>query len=211
MSTDEIATLADLVEDLGVADLSRIWLQPCPGAATVDDVQTWRRYYNRPFELVSSTLVEKPLELPQACLALGRALDAFVRQADLGVVCWGNGPFQLDEETVRVPAAAFVSWQRLPERRIPTVPIPAVVPDLVVEWVTARQTAEERTRRRSDYGRAGVRLIWEIDPETSTGILYTEHKEGPTATELTGGEVLPGFSISLATILPPALVDSPAS
>ena len=52
---------------------------------------------------------------------------------------------------VRIPDLAFISWQRLPERRVPTDPIPGLVPDLVVEVLSDGNTAAEMDRKRREY------------------------------------------------------------
>ena len=74
---------------------------------------------------------------------------------------------------VRIPDLAFISWQRLPERRVPTDPIPGLVPDLVVEVLSDGNTAAEMDRKRREYFAAGVRLAWFVDPVARTVEVYT--------------------------------------
>ena len=55
-------------------------------------------------------------------------------------------------------------------------------------------------RKRREYFKAGVRLVWIIDPEIRTAAVYTSAEKYTVLTEsdtLSGGEVLPGFTLSL--------------
>jgi Uma2 family endonuclease len=58
-------------------------------------------------------------------------------------------------------------------------------------------------RKRDEYFRGGVRLVWEIDPRARTVRAYTatDHYQDFTAADtLTGEPVLPGFTVSLAQL-----------
>ncbi len=58
-------------------------------------------------------------------------------------------------------------------------------------------------RKRRDYFRAGVRLVWEIDPEHRTATVYrspTKKKVLNEISVLDGGDVLPGLQIPLGDL-----------
>jgi Uma2 family endonuclease len=59
-------------------------------------------------------------------------------------------------------------------------------------------------QKRQDYFQAGIRLVWYIDPPTRSARVFTSAKDPGTPhaeTEpLSGGDVLPGFALSLAEI-----------
>ncbi len=65
-------------------------------------------------------------------------------------------------------------------------------------------------RKLRDYFKAGVNLVWYIEPETRTARAYTAASVwteiGPDGS-LLGGEVLPGFELPLAQLF--ARVDGP--
>ena len=61
-------------------------------------------------------------------------------------------------------------------------------------------TRREMERKRKDYFTAGVRLVWQIDPDKRSAEVFTA-PDNPTAVgpdgELDGADVLPGFKLSL--------------
>lgn len=197
-----LETLADLIAYLGHIDLHRVRLHPAPGTATEQDVHAIHNHERRLFELVEGVLVEKAMGFQEACLAiaLGSILRAFVRPRNLGLISGADGMMRLASGLVRIPDVAFVSWDRLPGRRMPTVPIPALAPDLAVEVLSAGNTPDEMARKRHDYFTAGVRLVWIVDPVARTVAVYTAPDDAMVLAEtalLDGGEVLPGFTLPL--------------
>ena len=118
-------TLADLLERFGPILAARIRYDPPPGTATEQDVITLEGRENRLFELIDGILVEKVVGFYESFLAmrLARFLMLFVEQHDLGIVAGADGMLRLAPGLVRIPDVSFVSWTRLPERRIPRQPI----------------------------------------------------------------------------------------
>ena len=104
---------------------------------------------------------------------------------------------------VRLPDIGFASWDRIPGRRRPTSAIAGFAPDLAVEVLSRSNTKTEMARKRREYFKAGVRLVWEVDPRARTVAVY-EAPEGAILLEvgqtLDGGEVLPGFALPLADL-----------
>ena len=101
---------------------------------------------------------------------------------------------------VRIPDVAFISWARLPNRRVPTEPIPDVAPDLAAEVLRVGNTVREMARKRQNYFAAGVQLVWQVDANTRTVEVFTAPDQSTVLHEvqiLDGGTVLPGFMLSL--------------
>lgn len=92
-----IKTLADLRKRLGGISLDRIWFHPAPGTATEKDVIEVENRENRLCELVDGALVEKAMGFDEARLALrlGRLIDTFVDQNDLGVCVGADGMMRI--------------------------------------------------------------------------------------------------------------------
>jgi Uma2 family endonuclease len=195
-------TISELLEHLGGIDPHRVRLKPLPGQATEKDVLALLDHGNRLFELVDGVLVEKILGLKESALAaeLGGWLTPFVRDHDLGIVAGADGTLRLMPRLVRIPDLSFISWEQLPRREYPSRPIPDLYPDLAVEVLSPGNTAAEMERKLKDYFLAGTRLVWIIDPDARTVHVYTSPDEWTLLEEtdtLTGGNVLPGFTLPL--------------
>jgi Uma2 family endonuclease len=198
-------TLQDLVEQLGDIPLHRIRAKPPLGLATEEDVLEQGRRYHRLCELVDGVLVEKAMGFRESLLAgvLIGFLRAFVIPRNLGLVPAPDGMVRLFPGLVRAPDVAFVSWDRVPGRTVPTDPIPTLVPDLAVEVLSESNTANEMKRKRGEYFSQGVSLVWEVDPVSRTVTVYTPDGAETVLAQtdrLDGGDVLPGFSLQLSEL-----------
>jgi Uma2 family endonuclease len=198
----KLDNLQDLVERLGNVPLSRVRLDPPPGCATEADVIKAEREQNKLCELVDGVLVEKGMGYGESLLAaaLIEILRRYVKPRKLGLVSAPDGMLRLFPGLIRIPDVAFSSWDRFPDRKVPKTPVPALVPDLVVEVLSESNTPAEMDRKRAEYFDAGVRLIWEIDPAPRTVHVYLPDgsvRMLDASQTLDGGEVLPGFSLVL--------------
>lgn len=198
-----LENIAELLDHLGGIPPERVRLVPPPGTATEADVlAAMEAPRKRLCELIDGVLVEKPMGYSESLLAtyLIIFLDAFARPRNLGLVTAPDGTVRLWGGRIRIPDVAFTSWERLPGRRRPAKPIPELSPDLAVEILSISNTLAEMALKRQDYFTAGVRLVWEVDPETRTVSVYTGPDNPIILTEadtLDGGVVLPGFTLSL--------------
>jgi Uma2 family endonuclease len=196
-------TFADLLHQIGAVSLERIRIHPAPGTATEKDVVAARESPERRLcELVDGVLVEKVMSSKESLLAvlLAHLLLDFLEEEDLGVVLGEGGALSLRIGLVRIPDVSFIPWDRMPGGKFPDDPIAALVPTLAVEVLSEGNTKAEMERKLRDYFDAGVQLVWFIQPKTQTATVYTSPtkarrvgKEGV----LSGGDVLPGFSLSL--------------
>jgi Uma2 family endonuclease len=197
-----IETLADLLVQLGGIAPARVRFRPLPGTATEKDVLDMQGREGRLCELVDGVLVEKGMGFLESYLAgaLIEILRGFVKPRHLGLVTAPDGMVRLAPGLVRIPDVAFVSWARLPGRRVPREPIPDLSPDLAVEVLSESNTADEMARKRREYFAAGVRLVWQVAPLTRTVEVYTAPEQVTVLHEedtLEGGAVLPGFALPL--------------
>jgi Uma2 family endonuclease len=197
-----VKSLRDLLHQLGDIPAERVRWNPVPGTATIEDLLLPE---NEGCELVDGTLVEKPVGEEESFLgmSLGMWVNQFVRTHNLGIVTGEQGNYQLPSGPVRGPDIAFTSWDRLPGRRRSGEAIPVQTPDLVVEVLSPSNTAAEMARKRDEYFRAGVRLLWEINPRTRTVREYTtasQSRDLTAADTLDGRDVLPGFTLPLANL-----------
>ena len=194
--------LTDRISDLGGIDPARIRSTPAPGAATVEDLVRAASEDGRIYELVDNTLVEKAMGWQESLLAmvLVRWLGNFLEAHNLGVITGPDGLSRLFGDTVRGADVSFISWSRMPDGRLPTEPVPTVVPDFVIEVLSVGNTRSEMARKRREYFQAGVRLVWMIDPRRRTVAVFTAPETVTIAEEfdhIDGGDVLPGWSVDL--------------
>src|SRR6185437_15269225 len=200
-----VSTMADLLQSLGGISPERVRLDPSPGTSTEQDVLDIEAKENRLFELIDGVLVEKAMGFWESVLAtaIASALRAFVIPRKMGVVAGADGMIRLFPHItlIRMPDVVYVSNQRIPagKRR----PVPQLAPDLAVEVLSEGNTTAEMRRKRREYFKAGVRLVWIVSPKTRTIDVYTQVENPVTLREgqsLDGGEVLPGFTLDLTAL-----------
>lgn len=199
-------TLADLIEQFGPLPIARIRTNPPPGSATEQDVIDIDLHEDRLYELIDGVLVEKAMGLYESFLAIliGRLLGNFVDEHHLGIVVGEAGMMKILPDQVRIPDVAFISWDRLPDKKVPREPVPELAPDLAVEVISKGNTAKEMDRKLNDYFAASVRLVWYVYPKSSTVEVYTsptDSRELALGDTLDGGAVLPGFELPMKRLL----------
>jgi Uma2 family endonuclease len=195
-------TVAELLYRLGGVAASRVRLVPVPGTATEQDVIEVHDRTNRLCELVDGVLVEKVMGFDESRYAvfLITVLGSYLAHHDIGTMLAPDGMVRLFPGQVRIPDVAFISWKRFPRSKRERGEIPTVAPDLVVEILSKGNTKREMARKLDDYFRAGVRLVWYVDPKHRMVRVYTSPVNSVVISEeqhLDGGAVLPGFSLSI--------------
>jgi Uma2 family endonuclease len=196
----QVVTFADLLDRLGNVPLDRIRVHPAPGTATEDDVIVGCE--ERLCELVDGVLVDKPVGFHESLLAtlLIRSIGRFLDEHDLGHVLGADTMLRLAPGLVRSPDVSFFSWDRFPDRRIPTTQIAALTPDLAIEVLSPSNTRREMTRKLHEYFAGGCRLAWYFPSHQRVVRVYTDPTTVRTLHEddvLDGGDVLPGFTLRL--------------
>jgi Uma2 family endonuclease len=161
------------------------------------------------FELIDGVVYEMPTGSGYHGLVGGEIfafLRDFVRPRKLGFVLGDNNEFILAPGVVLIPDASFTSKARMPKMltRI------TVAPDIAVEVISPSNTPYDMLLKIETYLRYGTRMVIELYPESKTVRVYTSDPNGgvhhDTLTEndmLTGGDVLPGFSVAVRDLFPP--------
>lgn len=198
------ASWSEFLEDLGQIPADRVLRTPQPGTATFTDALTAIEA-GKLCELVDGTLVEKAMGWQESLIAayVIELLGSHVRHRNLGLVTGADGFIRLFPDLVRGPHVAYFSWSRLPKGQTPTSTIPNIVPDLAVEVISAGNTRAELVRKRHEYFRAGVSLVWMIDPRERTVAVYTSPAEYRILSEgqvLEAESLIPGLQIPLTDL-----------
>lgn len=157
--------------------------------------------------LTGSLLAEPPIGYPHARLVARVTfhLQQHVRARGGGEVVAGDMGFILarDPDSVRAPDVAFISSARLEAASALTGFFPGP-PDLAVEVLSPSERAGTIHGKVADYLAAGARMVWVIDPEAQTVSVFRSLLSPRTISgdqELSGEDVLPGFSIRVSELL----------
>jgi Uma2 family endonuclease len=131
-------------------------------------------------------------------------LKAFVRKHNLGKVRVGEVGIYIrrNPDTVRGADVVFISNARYAKRQLQAGFLD-VAPDLVVEIMSPDDRWQEVNEKLRDCFSIGVRLVWVGNPAEPAVYAYrslTDVRRFGSDDELTGDEVLPGFSVRVATL-----------
>jgi Uma2 family endonuclease len=134
---------------------------------------------------------------------LVEVLSAFVRQRRLGLVATTDALVRIFGSAyyARGGDIAFFAHGRLPEDL--DAAAADVAPDFVVEVLSPSDRADLVQAKIHDWLRAGVRLLWSVDPTTGITAVYRPHGGEVVGPEecLDAGDVLPGFTVRLRDLL----------
>ncbi len=207
-------TLADLQQHLGGIPLERILLSPPPGYATEEDVTRLAEHEDRLCELEDGILVEKTVGWRESLIAVWIAtrLNLFVEKHRLGIVLGADGTLKILPGMVKIPDVSFISWERFPQQDLRGESIAPLIPDLAIEVLSKYNTKREMEAKLVTYFKAGVVLVWYVNPKKRTARIYTSPADVTEIDEsgvLDGGDVLRGFRLRLKEVFDQADVKPP--
>ncbi|MCA9164184.1 MAG: Uma2 family endonuclease [Planctomycetales bacterium] len=158
------------------------------------------------FELVNGQLVER--EMGYHSSRVGGEMYFLLRRhcgdhglgwvapADAGFRCFPDDP-----DKVRKPDVSFIRADRMSTADEPQGYV-TIAPDLAVEVISPHELFGDVLVKVNEYLSAGVRLVWVIEPNAQVVHVYREH--GGTILQrddqLTGEDVVPGFSVAVADL-----------
>ena len=163
----------------------------------------------RLIELVHGEIHEKPMpgmRHTRLGLRIQLLLSDFARQNDLGEVFPDGADFVIDPIalTVRKPDVAFLAKEHIPDMNSDDAfPTP---PDLAIEILSPHDYDHPgQFRKKIDqYLDANIPLIWVVDVRNRSVMIHRPSSIAPETLgigdELSGEEVLPGFTLPVATI-----------
>ncbi len=131
-------------------------------------------------------------------------LHLYVDRLGLGRVYPSDTQFRIlrDPDVIHISDVAFVRADRLPPEEIREGIMP-LAPDLVVEVVSPNDRYVEVIEKVERYQRAGVPLIWLVQPRRRLVEVHVLGRETRMVREddvLDGGDVVPGFRLAVAEI-----------
>ncbi|MGI8477147.1 MAG: Uma2 family endonuclease [Thermomicrobiales bacterium] len=156
-------------------------------------------------DLIDGEVFVSPSNIQNSFIAvkIGGEFWTFVKPRSLGVVSGADGGYRLyrDRETVLSPDVGFFRAERLESADLDGFfPGP---PDLAVEVISPSESGPMVARKVRLYLDAGCPLVWCVYRKRRTVVVHAPGAEPRTfhvGDTLDGGDVLPGFKISVAVI-----------
>jgi len=203
-------TIADVQERLGHIPEARILAFPSPGTATIQDMLDDTVTNGHLCELVDGILVEKTMGFREGAIAvtISFLIRTFLDSHNLGLVAGADSGIRFKLNLVRMPDVSFIRWDSVDDPDEIENPPSAFLeypPDLAIEVLSAGNTRREMEIKLEEYAKAGVKLVWYVDPEREEVGVYPKANAKRKKTVgiggmLEGGDILPGFTLPVARI-----------
>jgi Uma2 family endonuclease len=175
-----------------------------PTTITVEDFDIYAlqpENSHRRLEFIGQEVVElvSNRRSSKAGVYLAAAIVVFVQEHHLGEVTGADGGYEIGTERY-MPDVAFTSTVRaVGDDDAAYYPF---APDLAVEVLSPNDNLRQFRIKLSNYLAAGT-TVWVLDPDTQTAEVHAPNQPVQLISKdgfLTGGTILPGFSIALTTI-----------
>jgi Uma2 family endonuclease len=162
------------------------------------------------YELIDGELVERNMSVLSSIVA-ARVTHTLLNHCDESNLGWvlesevGYQCFPWKPGRIRRADVSFISLERYSLEQLSQEGYASIPPDLAVEVISPDDRAKEVDEKLEDYLRAGVKLIWVINPETRTLQIY--HPDGTSVrlhedAEVTGEDIIPGFRCRVIEFFP---------
>jgi Uma2 family endonuclease len=171
----------------------------------------------RGFELVDGVLVERNVSIESSWIG-GEIYRRIANHSIAGGLGWAFPPetgcqcFENSPTTLRKPDTLFVKAGRMGWDQVGDGWL-HVVPDLIVEVISPNDKAYDVEAKVEMFLKAGVPLIWVVNPKVRTVRII--RGDGSTAilreaNDLSGEDIIPGFTCPVGSIFPPRTPAVPA-
>ncbi|HEY3838616.1 MAG TPA: Uma2 family endonuclease [Bryobacteraceae bacterium] len=182
-----------------------------PTRFTPDDLLRLEEDDHHLYELVDGKLVEKEMSsLANQTAGLNiTILNNFCLQKKSGDVAYAEQAFRCfphDEDLIRRPDVSLIVAGRL--KSVPEEGHIPIAPDLAIEVISPNDKIYRFERKLADYRKAGIPLIWEVNPKFRFIRIHRLDRQPERLEEtdtITGGPVLAGFSMMVRELLPPVV------
>ena len=177
--------------------------------ADLEWLETLPEYADRRFELHEGELIDMPQPNDEHGYLAGEIyfrIRVFLAEQRLGRSTVSAGHYAIDDdETLLAPDVAFRRLDPALEPPLSTW-VPRM-PDLAVEVKSPNDTYAHMRRKAMLYLKRGTEIVWLVYPERRQVEVCALDADGEITSEivgadgeLSGGDVLPGFTLPLSTI-----------
>lgn len=165
-------------------------------------------------ELVDGQVVERHMSHAAVWIAMRIAyvLMQYLETHPIGDVYSEGASYRCfpdDPEKVRRADVSFLRTGRMTQTEFERGYC-TVAPDLAVEVISPNDLAYDVARKLEDYFAAGVPLVWLVNPASRTITVYRQSGMAVAhlwaEDQLTGEDVLPGFTCRVGDVFPPPRV-----
>ncbi|MDW7993994.1 MAG: Uma2 family endonuclease [Gemmatales bacterium] len=137
------------------------------------------------------------------CWLVSRLLTKYIEASGTGRLATNDPGLVLSRESgvVRAPDVAYYR-ESVALSEIPSG-LAERLPQLVVEVLSPSDRPNDVARKVQQYLRAGIEMVWVVEPQDRTVAVYRRGREPQVLGEnetLSGEDVLPGFSVSVADL-----------
>lgn len=127
---------------------------------------------------------------------------------NVGYAAGADSGIRFNLDLVRMPDVSFIRWDSVDDTDDIENPPGAFLeypPDLVIEVISPGNTRQEMEIKLKEYARSGVQLVWYVDPARKEVDVFPNGNAKRKKTfglrdTLTGGNILPGFTLPVAKI-----------
>lgn len=163
---------------------------------------------DRLFEFIDGEIIEKmpSFEPSELATEIIYYFKHYLKQNPIGRLTGPDGSYIMsddDDSDVFIPDVGYISNERLGKTPDCEVPVP---PDLAVQIKSPTDRLRAIRRKAEKYLSYGTRMVWVIFPETKTIEVYDIESEDVQILGigdiLSGGNVLPGFTLAVKDIFP---------
>lgn len=163
------------------------------------------------YELIDGQLVERDMSLWSTYVAgrIYRLLSNHAPADQSGWVLPEGASYQCfpdDPTKVRRADVSFIRLERLPLAQATEEGHIPIAPDAAVEVMSPNDLAYDVDEKVEDYRRAGVSLVWVVNPKARTVVVHRRQGVGAVLyeeDELSGEDVLPGFRCRVGELFVP--------
>ena len=159
------------------------------------------------YEVINGELIVSPagIEHEEIGARLIAALVNFVKAHKLGIVCGSSAGYWMKSKPKHFlsPDVSFIAKERLVGAKRAPKKFFDGAPDLVVEVLSPSDTIEMLHEKIVEYFKSGARLIWVVNPEEQTVLVYhtpTPYQLLRANDALDGEQVVPGFSLPVSEL-----------
>ncbi|MDW8223421.1 MAG: Uma2 family endonuclease [Gemmatales bacterium] len=163
-------------------------------------------YQDQQLELDEGRLIVMPpagVRHGGGCWLIAAVLADYVRGVGRGMAVTNDAGLMLavTPSTIRAPDIAFYRDKRRLEEL--SEGVASELPQLVVEVLSPSDRPNDVARKVQQYLRAGIEMVWVVEPQDRTVAVYRRGREPQVLGEnetLSGEDVLPGFSVPVADL-----------